>query len=120
MPVRAATVPDALVLELDALQVEIAQLPFSIHVRRGGRRLVRGLGLWGADGTIGDQFIQFTEGVVPAEELEIPERVVALSVVELLPDGAEVTVRCEGGRSGHLRITLPAPEMVLVEFELEG
>jgi hypothetical protein len=88
---------DGLVLERGVLQVEISRHPFGVHVRRGGRRLLRGLGLWGADGTIGDQFIQFTEGVIPAEELEIPERVVAVAVVELLADGAELGVRCEGG-----------------------
>jgi alpha-glucosidase (family GH31 glycosyl hydrolase) len=119
IPVYAASVSDGLVLERGNLQVEIAHHPFGVHVRRGGRRLLRGLGLWGADGTIGDQFIQFTEGVIPAEELEIPERVVAASVVEMLADGAELAVRCEGGRRGRLRITLPAPETVLVEFELD-
>src|SRR3954471_18908646 len=112
MPVRTATVADGLVLERGALQVELTQPPFAIHVRHGGRRHLRGLGLWGADGTIGDQFIQFTEGVIPAEEPETPERVVALSFVELLADGAQLAIRCEGGRRGHLRITLPEPETV--------
>ncbi|MEA2255499.1 MAG: alpha-D-xyloside xylohydrolase, partial [Solirubrobacteraceae bacterium] len=122
MPVQTATIGDALVLERGALRVEIAQHPFAIHVRRGGRRLVRGLGLWGADGAIADQFIELTEGVIPAEELELPERVVAVNVVEPLADGIELAVRCDGGggRRGRLRITLPAPETVLVEFELDG
>jgi alpha-glucosidase (family GH31 glycosyl hydrolase) len=126
MPVQTDTVAGALVLERGALQVQITQTPFAVHVRRDGRRLLRGLGLWGAEGEIGDQFIQFTEGVIASEELEIPERVVAVSVVEPLADGVELAVRCagaaaaDGGRRGRLRITLPGPETVLVELELDG
>ena len=120
MPVQTATVSGVLVLQREALQVEIAQLPFGVHVRRGGRRLVRALGLWGADGEICDQFIQFTEGVMASEELEIRERVVATSVAEQLADGVELAVRCDSGRRGRLRITLPAAETVLLEFELDG
>ena len=41
--------------------------PFSLTVRRAGRRLLRAGGVWVADGTIHDHFIQFTEGVVPRE-----------------------------------------------------
>ncbi|MFP5380313.1 MAG: hypothetical protein ACLGHP_11305, partial [Vicinamibacteria bacterium] len=118
MPVRAATVADALVLERARLRVEIARRPFAIDVRRDGRRLVRGLGIWCADGAIEDQFIQFTEGVIAAESLEVPERVGSASVAEPLADGLELALRFEGGRGGRLRITLPQDERV--HFELDG
>jgi alpha-glucosidase (family GH31 glycosyl hydrolase) len=102
--------------------VEITRHPFAIDVRRDGRRLVRGLGLWAADGTIGDQFIELTEGVIASEQHELPERVVGVTVAEPLADGIELAVRCggEGDRRGRLRITLPAPDTVLVEFEAGG
>ena len=48
MPVTTATLGGALVLERGALRVEIDQHPFAIHVRRDGRRLIRGLGVWAA------------------------------------------------------------------------
>ena len=45
------------------MQVEIALRPFELTVRRAGRRLLRSMGAWVADGTVHDHFIQFTEGV---------------------------------------------------------
>ncbi|MGH2841119.1 MAG: glycoside hydrolase family 31 protein, partial [Solirubrobacteraceae bacterium] len=120
MPVCTATVLDGLVLERGAVRVEITHHPFAIHVRRGGRRLIRALGLFGIDGEISDQFIQFTEGVIAREELDLPERVVAVSVSEPLADGTELAVRCDGGRRGRLRITLPENETVVFELELDG
>jgi len=120
MPVSTAAVLDGLVLQRGAVRVEIEQHPFAIHVRRDERRLIRALGLFGVDGEIEDQFIQFTEGVIAGEELELPERVVAVSLSEALADGAELAVRCDGGRRGRLRITLPHEETVLFELEFDG
>jgi len=122
MPVSTATLVDGLVLERGPLRVEIAQHPFSIHVRRDGRRLVRSLGLFAVEGEVEDQFIQFTEGVIPGEALDLPERVVAVSVAEPLADGVQLAVRCEGERErrGRLRITLPSDETVLLELEFDG
>ena len=63
-------------------------------------------GLWCADGEAADQFIQFTEGVIAFEELEIPERVVSATLAEPLADGADLALRFElcGGRArGPLR-----------------
>jgi alpha-glucosidase (family GH31 glycosyl hydrolase) len=120
MPVTTATVADALVLQRGRLSVEIVQHPFAVHVRRGGRRLIRGLGVWAVDGEICDQFIQLTEGVMAREQLGLPERAVAVRLDEGLVDGIELAVRCEGGRAGRLRITLPADETVLLELELDG
>src|SRR5258708_7855299 len=102
MPVLTATLGDALMLERGALRVEIVQHPFAIDVRRGGRRLVRGLGVWAVEGEMQDLFIQFTEGVVAREDLGLPERVVAASIAEPLADGVEIAVRLEGGRAGRL------------------
>jgi len=120
MPVTTATVADALVLDRGALRVEIAQHPFAVHVRRDGRRLIRGLGAWAVEGEICDQFIQFTEGVMAREELGLPERIVAASLAEPLADGVELVVHCEGGRTGRLRITLPGRDRVLLELEISG
>src|ERR1044072_6955768 len=120
MPVLTAMLAGALVLERGPLRVEIVPRPFAIDVRRAGRRLVRGLGVWAVEGEVHELFIQFTEGVVAREELGLPERVVAASVAEPLADGAEIAVRLEGGRAGQLRVTLPAPETVLVELAVDG
>jgi alpha-glucosidase (family GH31 glycosyl hydrolase) len=120
MPVTTATVAGALVFERGALRVEISLHPFAVDVRRGGRRLIRGLGVWAVEGEVDDLFIQFTEGVVAREELALPERIVAAGVAQPLADGVELALRCEGGRAGSLRITLPAAETVLVELEVDG
>jgi alpha-glucosidase (family GH31 glycosyl hydrolase) len=120
MSVKTATVAGALMFDRGAVRVEIAQHPFAVHVRRDGRRLIRGLGVWPVGGAVHDQFIQFTEGVMAREELGLPERVVAASVAEPLADGVELAIQFEGGRAGRLRITLPANDTVLLELEADG
>ena len=67
---------EQVLLERGALRVELTLRPFSFTVRRNGRRLLRSGGLWVADGTVHDHFVQFTEGVLAAEELSPPERAV--------------------------------------------
>ena len=75
MPDHAAS-PD-LVLERGQLRAEVTLRPFSFTIRRAGRRLLRNAGAWVADGTVHDHFIQFTEGVVAAEDLAPHERAIA-------------------------------------------
>src|SRR5215469_8734072 len=72
---------EVVVLERGALSVEIALRPFSITVRRSGRRLLRNAGAWVAEGSVQDHFIQFTEGVIPAEDLARLERAVRAQLV---------------------------------------
>jgi alpha-glucosidase (family GH31 glycosyl hydrolase) len=60
-------------LERGAVRVTVTHEPLAIEIRRG-RRLIRGLSLWSAAGQSRDQFIQLTEGVSAAEELERPRR----------------------------------------------
>ena len=78
---EAATTPD-LAFEQGQLRAEITLRPFSFTVRRAGRRLLRNAGAWVADGVVQDHFIQFTEGVVAAEELSHHERAVRANVSE--------------------------------------
>ncbi|HWI08646.1 MAG TPA: TIM-barrel domain-containing protein [Solirubrobacteraceae bacterium] len=120
MPVDTAAVTDGLVLSRAGLRVEIARRPFAIDVRRDARRLVRGLGIWCADGDVGDQFVQFTEGVIAAEALEVAERVASATLAEPLADGAELALRFDSGRRGRLRVTLPTAGTVALELEVDG
>jgi len=120
MTVHTAAIADSIVLSRAALSVEITRRPFAIDVRRNGRRLIRGLGVWCAAGEVQDQFIQFTEGVIASEELEIPERVFSASLAEPLADGAELALRFDGGRAGRLRLTLPADETIAFELTVDG
>jgi len=60
-----------LVLERGPLRVTVGLDPLAIEIRRG-RRLIRELRLWAAGGESRDQFVQLTEGVLAAEELEQP------------------------------------------------
>ena len=115
-------VPDAdtLVLERGPLRVEIALRPFELTVRRGGRRLVRSMGAWVADGTVHDHFIQLTEGVVAAEELAPLERAVAARVQRLAADRVLLAVELNGGRRARLEVRVLADERVSFELEPEG
>jgi alpha-glucosidase (family GH31 glycosyl hydrolase) len=111
MPDAATT--DDLALEQGQLRAEINLRPFSFTIRRAGRRLLRSAGAWIADGTVHDHFIQFTEGVVVAEELAPHERAVRASVLETSsPNGREASgtlgarLNFEGGRTGEFTLTL--------------
>src|ERR1700730_18317659 len=71
---RMATTAQQLVLERGRVRVELSLQPFAITIRAGGRRMVRGGGAWVVEGTVKDQFVQFTEGVIAHEERAPLER----------------------------------------------
>ncbi len=100
--------PEPLVLERGSVRVAIGLDPLAIEIRRG-RRLIRELRLWAAGGEPRDQFIQLTEGVLPAEELERP---VHLGAAHRNDDGLH-------GELGDVRIEL-ADERVVIHFEPAG
>ena len=107
-----------LTLSQGRLTAEITLRPFSLTLRRDGRRLLRNLSAWVADGTANDHFVQFTEGVVANENLGPHERVTraeveALSVSgalsvddEIAPETLTLNLWFEGGRRGQLRLEL--------------
>ena len=92
-------------VERGALSVGISLDPFALEIRRG-RRLIRGLRLWAAAGMARDQFIQPTEGVIAAEELERPRRFSASSSEGMLFQGDLGAASVELER-----------ERVVIEFE---
>ena len=100
--------PEPLVLERGSVRVAMGLDPLAIEIRRG-RRLIRELRLWAAGGEPRDQFIQLTEGVLPAEELERP---VHLGAAHRNDDGLH-------GELGDVRIEL-ADERVVIHFEPAG
>jgi hypothetical protein len=96
---------DPLVLEHGPLRVTVGLDPLTIEIRRG-RRLIRELRLWAAGGESRDQFVQLTEGVLSAEELERP----------VLFGPAERNASSLRGALGEVRVGL-ADERVAIEFE---
>src|SRR6478672_11076965 len=100
---------DSVVLERGELRVEIVLQPFSLTVRRRGRRLLRAAGVWVAQGTVHDRFIQFTEGVVAREELAPTERARRSVVLARLDTGVDLGLVLDGGRGARLRVRLPEP-----------
>jgi alpha-glucosidase (family GH31 glycosyl hydrolase) len=118
-PIAAADA-DTVVLERGRLRVEIALRPFELTIRRSGRRLVRSMGAWVAEGTVHDHFIQLTEGVVAAEELAPLERAAAARVRRLAADRVVLAVELTGGRRARLEVRVLADERVSFELEPEG
>jgi alpha-glucosidase (family GH31 glycosyl hydrolase) len=114
------TMADELVLERGDLRVQIVLRPLSFTVRRAGRRLLRSAGLWVAEGTIQDQFVQFTEGVIAREELSPHERALVATVVSLQAGEVVLAVSLHGGRAARLRIELHDDEEIGLELEAEG
>src|ERR1700750_2684262 len=99
---------DPVVLRRGELRIEIVLQPFSMTVSRRGRRLIRAAGVWVAQGTVHDHFIQFTEGVVAREELAPPERARRSVVLARLDTGIDLGLVLDGGRGARLRVRLPA------------
>jgi len=111
---------DTVVLERGRLRVEISLRPLELTVRRDGRRLVRSMGAWVAEGTVHDHFIQLTEGVVVGEDLAPLERAAVARVRRLAADRVIFAVELNGGRRARLEVRLHPEERVSFEFEPEG
>ena len=107
---------ERVVVERGPLRVELVLRPFSLTVRRAGRRLLSSGGLWAADGTIHDHFIQFTEGVVAREERAPAERAVRATAVEKDGDAFALSVLLQGGRRAQLRVGLPKDDRVALSL----
>src|SRR5438067_7310466 len=115
-----AVAAEQMVLERGPLRIELTLRPFKFTVRRAGRRLMRAGGVWVADGTVHDHFVQFTEGVVTREDLGVVERALRARVVDSDTDVLELELSLYGGRTATLRITLAASERVEFDVEAEG
>jgi alpha-glucosidase (family GH31 glycosyl hydrolase) len=115
--VPAAT--DDLLIERGALRVEVGLAPLRIDVRRGGRRLLRGLTAWACEGEVRDRFVQVTEGVMAREALGFPERVVQAHA-SAAGDALVASLVLQGGRAASLRIRFAGDDHVVLELEAEG
>jgi alpha-glucosidase (family GH31 glycosyl hydrolase) len=111
---------DTVVLERGPVRVEIALSPFEVTIRRAGRRLVRSLGAWVAEGTVHDHFIQFTEGVVAREELAPVERAWTAVVRRCSADQAALTLDLGSGRRALLDVRMFEADRVHFQLEPDG
>lgn len=109
-----------MVLERGPLRVELALRPFAITVRRAGRRLIRTGGVWVADGTIEDNFVQWTEGVVASENLAPPERALRALPSTSNAHVGELVLKLEGGREARLRVEIAAEDRIAISCETDG
>ena len=105
-------------VERGPVRVEIGLHPFRLDVRRAGRRLVRGLGLWAAAGAAADVFLPFTEGVIPQEEVEDREELGRVADLEPLPDGLAGRGTLAGGRAARVAVRVTRGRVV-VELEAD-
>jgi alpha-glucosidase (family GH31 glycosyl hydrolase) len=120
MQTTVSAAGEAVTLERGELRVALALQPFSLTLRRANRRLLRNASFWAADGTVNDQFIQLTEGVLTHEELAFPQRAVRAELTDQFADGVELALALRGGRAARLRVTLPEAEQLLLELEADG
>ena len=102
------------------LRVELALRPFEITVRRGGRRLLGGGGVWVADGEVHDQFIHLTEGVITREQRSPPERAWRATVSARESDAVELALTLSGGRAARLRVGVSAENRVELRLDTDG
>lgn len=92
--------------------------PATVVVERDGATLAR-IRPWAADGTAVDDFVRWTEGVVPREQLAArAERLTGRLARD--GDGLRIAGTLADGRGATLRVDLPAPLTVRVRFEAEG
>ena len=111
--------PEIVALERGGVRIEIALQPFELTIRRG-RRLVRSLGAWVAEGKIHDQFIHFTEGVVAHEDLSPVERARTAVLRRRSLDRAIFRLELSGGRTARLEVRLHPDERVSLSLEPQG
>jgi hypothetical protein len=120
MQTTVSAAGETVILERGELRVELALRPFSLTLRRANRRLLRNASFWAADGTVNDQFIQLTEGVLTHEELAFAQRTVRAELTDQSAEGVELALALRGGRAARLRVTLPEAEQLLLELEADG
>ncbi|HWF73906.1 MAG TPA: TIM-barrel domain-containing protein [Solirubrobacteraceae bacterium] len=112
--------PTDVVIDRAALRIELALRPFEITVRRNGRRLLRGGGVWVAEGEVHDQLIHLTEGVIAREERAAPERAWRATVLACESDAVELGLTLSGGRQARLRVAVPTDERVQFTLAADG
>jgi alpha-glucosidase (family GH31 glycosyl hydrolase) len=121
MSVPSARSADTILLRRGALEVDVVLRPFELTIRRNGRRLIRSLGAWVADGTVHDHFIQLTEGVVAREELATAERALSAAVREHDEHHLTLALALSGGRRARLEVQIAeAEDRVSLELHAEG
>jgi alpha-glucosidase (family GH31 glycosyl hydrolase) len=123
MPPRETAIlakPDAITLERGELGIEVSMRPFSFTIRRAGRSLLRSARIWVTEGTVQDQFIQLTEGVIAHEDSAPAERSLHATLSGERPDGVTLDVVLQGGRHVRLSIDLPQPDTVELELVPDG
>jgi hypothetical protein len=92
------------------VSVDIVPSPFSLVVRRDGRRVLGPAAIRAWTGSADDQLIGLREGVVPMEELGDPVDVVALEGEELVfADGSRGRFALSLAGSDHRIIEASAP-----------
>jgi alpha-glucosidase (family GH31 glycosyl hydrolase) len=120
MQTTVSAVTQGVVVERGELRLEITLRPFVLTLRRANRRLLRNAGFWAADGTVGDQFILLTEGILTHEELAFAERATRATVTAETEDGVELALTLRGGRDARLCASIPELDHVLLELEADG
>jgi alpha-glucosidase (family GH31 glycosyl hydrolase) len=119
----AMPTPEHVSLRQGVLEIAVQLRPFAITVRRNGRRLMRDAGAWVAEGVAHDHFVQFTEGVIPGEDLAPHERVTRATIAsqnEGAPESVALDLWFEGGRLGRLWITLHGDRRYSFELSADG
>jgi alpha-glucosidase (family GH31 glycosyl hydrolase) len=111
-----AVAADQIVLERGSLRLELSLRPFGFTLRRAGRRMLRAGGVWVADGTGHDHFVQFTEGVIPGEELAPAEPALRATVAHLGEHAVELALTLHGGRAATLRLALSEEHRLTAEL----
>jgi alpha-glucosidase (family GH31 glycosyl hydrolase) len=111
---------EQVVLERGALRVELDLRPFAFTIRQAGRRVIRAGGVWVADGTSHDHFVQMTEGVIPNEQLGPPERAQRAVLERRSEDGVVLVLKLQGGRTARLSLTVSVQNHVSLMLGAEG
>jgi len=112
-------IADQLALSRGTLRVEITLRPFSFTVRRDGRRLLRSAGLWVADGTAADQFVQLTEGVIAHEDRAPTQRAQHALLMQSSACGLTLGFRLDGFRAARLRIEIVERDRVRLSLHAD-
>src|ERR1700749_2874032 len=119
MSVPTARTADSVVLARGPLRGEVVLRPFELTVYRAGRRALRSMGAWVADGTVHDHFIQLTEGVVAREELSPPERALVAVVRDHSSELLTLRLELAGGRRVRLEVAIADDDRVTFELAPE-
>jgi alpha-glucosidase (family GH31 glycosyl hydrolase) len=102
------------------LEATVADADGAVTIRRDGAELLADVRPWAVDGTHGDRFVRFTEGVLPKESIGARLDARRASATRAHATGVALELALADGRGAALEVELLDAWTVVLRFAADG